>query len=84
MANKRLIRFYQGYVLPNLLKCIEEDVKCTKQELNTWLKDKFFDCEISTTEMTNDELYEIIYFCFDWGDQLGIYLNFPDNEFEND
>lgn len=84
MANKRLIRFYQGYVLPNLLKCIEKDVKCTKQELNTWLKDKFFDCEISTTEMTNDELYEIIYFCFDWGDQLGIYLNFPDNEFEND
>jgi len=84
MANKKLIKFYQGYVLTEILKCIEKDVKCTKQELNLWLKGKFFDYEISTTKMTNDELYEIIYFCFDWGDQLGIYLNFPDNEFEND
>lgn len=84
MANKKLIKFYQGYVLTEILKCIEKDVKCTKQELNLWLKGKFFDYEISTTEMTNDELYEIIYFCFDWGDQLGIYLNFPDNEFEID
>lgn len=83
MANKRLIRFYQGYVLPELLKCIGKDVMCTKQELNTWLKRKFFDYEISTTEMSNDELTEIIYFCFDLGDLLGIYLNFPDNEFEN-
>ena len=84
MANKKLIKFYQGYVLTEILKCIEKDAKCTKQELNLWLKGKFFDYEISTTEMTNDELYEIIYFCFDWGDQLGIYLNFPDNEFEID
>jgi hypothetical protein len=84
MANKKLIKFYQGYVLTEILKCIEKDVRCTKQELNLWLKGKFFDYEISTTEMTNDELYEIIYFCFDWGDQLGIYLNFPNNEFEID
>ena len=84
MANKKLIKFYQGYVLTELLKCIGKDVRCTKKELNAWLKGKFFDFEISTTEMTNDELYEIIYFCFDWGDQLGIYLNFPNNEFEID
>ncbi len=84
MANKRLIKFYKGYLLTELLKAIQKDVPCQKNDLDLWLKGKFFDFEISTIEMTNDELYEIIYFCFDWGDQLGIYLNFPDNEFEID
>jgi hypothetical protein len=84
MANKRLIKFYKGYLLTELLKIISKDVNCEKTDLDLWLKGKFFDCEISTIDMTNDELNEIIYFCFDLGDKIGIYLNFPDNEFEND
>lgn len=84
MANKRLIRFYKGYLLTELLKVIQKDVTCQKIDLDLWLKGKFFDYEISTTDMTNDELNEIIYFCFDLGDKIGIYLNFPDNEFEID
>lgn len=84
MANKRLIKFYKGYLLTELLKIISKDVKCEKTDLDLWLKGKFFDYEISTIDMTNDELNEIIYFCFDLGDKIGIYLNFPDNEFEND
>jgi hypothetical protein len=84
MANKRLIRFYQGYVLPELLKVINQEINIEKKDLNLWIKEKFFDYEISTKDMTNDQLYEIIYFCFDFGDQIGIYLNFPDNEFETD
>lgn len=84
MANKRLIRFYKGYLLTELLKVINQDVSCQKVDLDLWLKGKFFDYEISTVDMTNDELNEIIYFCFDLGDKIGIYLNFPDNEFEID
>ena len=84
MANKRLIRFYKGYLLTELLKVINQEVTCQKVDLDLWLKGKFFDYEISTTDMTNDELNEIIYFCFDLGDKIGIYLNFPDNEFEID
>lgn len=84
MANKRLIRFYQGYVLPELLKVINKEINIEKKDLNLWIKGKFFDYEISTKDMTNDQLYEIIYFCFDFGDKIGIYLNFPDNEFETD
>ena len=82
MANKKLIRFYKGYVLTELYKAIKNDLNCNKSDLDLWLKGKFFDDEISTTEMTNDQLNEIIYFCFDLGDQIGIYLNFPNNEFE--
>ena len=84
MANKRLIKFYKGYLLTELLKVINQEVTCQKVDLDLWLKGKFFDYEISTTDMTNDELNEIIYFCFDLGDKIGIYLNFPDNEFEID
>lgn len=84
MANKRLIRFYQGYLLPELLKAVNKEITIEKNDLNLWIKGKFFEDEISTKDMTNDELYEIIYFCFDFGDKLGIYLNFPDNEFETD
>ena len=84
MANKRLIRFYKGYLLTELLKVINQDVSCQKVDLDLWLKGKFFDYEIITVDMTNDELNEIIYFCFDLGDKIGIYLNFPDNEFEID
>lgn len=84
MANKRLIKFYKGYVLPNLLKAVKKQISCESKDLDAWLKGKFFEDDISTTEMTNDELYEIIYFCFDFGDEIGIYLNFPDNEFEID
>jgi hypothetical protein len=84
MANKRLIKFYKGIVLPELLKAIRIDVSCQKDELDVWLKRKFFDCDVSTLQMSNDELVEIIYFCFELGDKIGIYLNFPDNEFEID
>ncbi len=82
MANKKLIRFYKGYVLTHLLIEINKEINCNKKDLDLWLKGKFFDYEISTVEMTNDELNEIIYFCFDLGDKIGIYLNFPNNEFE--
>jgi hypothetical protein len=84
MANKKLIKFYKGYLLNELFNAVKNEINCSKQDIDSWLKGKFFDYEISTVEMTNDELYEIIYFCFSWGDQLGIYLNFPDNEFEID
>jgi hypothetical protein len=84
MANKRLIKFYKGIVLPELLKAIRKDVGCQKDELDVWLKRKFFADNVSTLKMTNDELLEIIYFCFELGDEIGIYINFPNNEFEID
>ena len=31
--------------------------------------------------MTTDELNELITDAFDFGDQVGIYLNYPDNEY---
>jgi hypothetical protein len=84
MANKRLIKFYKGYLLENIYKAVRNDLNIEKNDLNVWIKTKILNSDISCNEMTNDQLYEIIYFCFNFGDKLDIYLNFPDNEFTTD
>ena len=77
MASAGLIKFYKGYILVELSKKI---TYATSDEICIWLKTKFNIQEKSCVDMTNDELYEIIYFCFELGDTLGLSLNFKGNE----
>lgn len=80
--NKRLIKFYKGIVLDKLhTHLVTNGTMISIDELDTLLK-SISGLDKSTTKMTTDELNELIIDAFDFGDQIGIYLNFPDNEFE--
>ena len=80
--NKRLIKFYKGVVLDKLhTHLVQNGTMISIDELDTLLK-SISGLDKSTTKMTTDELNELIVDAFDFGDSVGIYLNFPDNEFE--
>ena len=80
--NKRLIKFYKGVVLDKLhTHLVQNGTIISIDELDTLLK-SISGLDKSTTKMTTDELNELIVDAFDFGDSVGIYLNFPDNEFE--
>jgi hypothetical protein len=81
MNYKKLIIFYKGIVLRNI-----------HNELNKY--DNFSICEIdnllkhisqidkSCTDMNYEEISELIIWSFIFGDKIGIYINFKDNEWE--
>ena len=80
--NKKLIKFYKGVVLDKLhTHLVQNGTIISIDELDTLLK-SISGLDKSTTKMTTDELNELIVDAFDFGDSVGIYLNFPDNEFE--
>ena len=79
--NKRLIKFYKGIVLDKLhTHLVTNGTMISIDELDTLLK-SISGLDKSTTKMTTDELNELIIDAFDFGDQVGIHLNFPDNEY---
>lgn len=80
MASKDLIIFYKGVVLKQLHQKVKEQIDVTINDLDIWIK-RNNDTQKSTKDMTNIELINICRWCFQFGDELGIYLNFPDNEF---
>lgn len=79
--NKRLIKFYKGVVLEKLhTHLVKTGTMISIDELDNLVK-SISGLNKSTTKMTTDELNELIVDAFDLGDQVGIYLNFPDNEY---
>ena len=78
----KLIKFYKGHILDKLhTHLVQNGTIISIDELDTLLK-SISGLNKSTTKMTTDELNELIVDAFDFGDSVGIYLNFPDNEFE--
>lgn len=81
--NKRLIKFYKGVVLEQLhTHLVKNGTMISIDELDALMK-SMAGLDKSTTKMSTDELNELITDAFDFGDQVGIYINYPDNEYEN-
>lgn len=80
MASKNLIKFYKGIVLKKLHEKVIEKIYVDIDDLDKWIK-RNNDTDKSTKDMDNIELINICRWCFEFGDELGIYLNFPNNEF---
>lgn len=80
--NTRLIKFYKGVVLTRIhTRLIELRSSKTIDEVDKELKEYAgFNANVSTKEMTQDELNELIVWSFAYGDEIGIHLNFLDNE----
>ena len=80
--SKRLIIFYKGICLQKIHEMLAEQGSLKSIEsLDKELKEYAgFNREISTKDMTSDEINELIIWCFTYGDEIGIHLNFLDNE----
>jgi len=78
----KLIKFYKGICLRKIHERLEEQGSLKSIELlDKELKEYAgFNREISTKDMTSDEINELIVWCFAYGDEIGIHLNFLDNE----
>ena len=85
MANKRLIKFYQGYVLPEVRKSLRSQIFVDKDDLNIWFKTRLAFTELSVKDFTNEQLTQLIIDIFILvEDKLNLYLNFPNNEYKNE
>ena len=78
----KLIKFYKGICLRKIHERLEEQGSIKSIELlDKELKEYAgFNREVSTKDMTSDEINELIIWCFAYGDEIGIHLNFLDNE----
>lgn len=78
----RLIKFYKGVVLTRIhTRLIELRSSKTIDEVDKELKEYAgFNPNVSTKDMTSDELNELIISSFQFGDSIGVYINFLDNE----
>ena len=81
MTNK-LIKFYKGYLLVQLHNHLTKEKNILSIcELDEMLKEHAgFEKEASCSDMTIDELQELISWSFDFGDHNGLFLNYPNNE----
>lgn len=80
--NNRLIKFYKGICLEKIhTRLIELRSSKTIDEVDKELKEYAgFNPNVSTKDMTQDDLNELIISCFAYGDDIGVYINFLDNE----
>lgn len=83
MNNKKLIIFYKGYILQSVQSKLNEEGMYSIDEVDVLLKSHAgFSLNTSCTEMTADELHELITWSIQLGDMIGLSLNYPDNEWE--
>jgi hypothetical protein len=78
----KLIKFYKGICLRKIHEKLKEQGSLKSIELlDKELKEYAgFNREISTKDMTSDEINELIVWSFAYGDEIGIHLNFFGNE----
>jgi hypothetical protein len=84
MDNKKLIIFYKSYVLTHIHKRLVElnNIKSI-DEVDEILKyHAGFNTQASCKEMTKEDLQELIAWSFQFGDELGLKLNYKDNEWQ--
>jgi len=81
MDNKKLIKFYKGYVLESIQAKLNETGIYSTEEIDEILKvHAGFTYDTSCTEMSTDELQELISWSFQFGDSIGLELNYKGNE----
>lgn len=73
--SKKLITFYKSQCIDVIAKHTNLSVRVIDKKIKTLAK-----IEKSCLEMTTDELNELIVTAFEYGDTLGLHINFPDNE----
>lgn len=78
----KLIKFYKGHILDKLhTHLVKNGTIISIDELDTLLK-SISGLDKSTTKMTTDELNELIVDAFDFSDSVGLFLNYPNNEWD--
>jgi hypothetical protein len=81
MDNKKLIKFYKGYVLESIQTKLNETGIYSTDEVDAILKHYAgFDITTSCKDLTTDELQELISWSFQFGDSIGLELNYKGNE----
>ena len=82
-ATKQLITFYKAKVLEpivNKLHCEGYDV--SKEKIDTYLK-SLCDLDKSSIEMSTEELQEVIERGFNFGQELGLQLDYPKDNLDD-
>ena len=75
MANKSHIKFYKGVVLVKIkAKLLEDGVDLTTEQVDTTLKE-FAKIDMSTIEMTQDQLKDLIEKSKEFGMRIGLDLD---------
>ena len=78
-ASKKLITFYKSKVLEPLTEYLKQsDEQCTKERVDRLLKRTAIGKELSCTDMTMEELQCVIVEGFQLGDQVGLFLDYPE------
>ena len=75
---KNYIKFYKGYILGEIHE-IFKAMDYTKNETDKMLK-KYAQVEKSCAKMDYEEMMELIYWSFQFGDMLGLNLDFKSYE----
>jgi len=89
MNYNRFIKLYKGVFLVKLSKRLKElknkgiiDFTIDVKDLDHIIKIKSgFNPLFSCSEMDYNDFMELSINCFELGDQIGVFLNFPDNDF---
>ena len=74
------IKFYKSFLLPSIHSELNKKGTFSIDEVDQLLK-SHCGVEKSCKDMEWKEINELIVWCFDFGDSIGIHLNFPNNEF---
>jgi len=82
MANGKLIRFYISQVVIPIVNDLEDKgVHATKEEVDTMLKANA-NIDMSKVQMSNEELHHLILESFQFGDKIGLDLNYPEDKLD--
>lgn len=81
MANSKLITFYVSQVLIPIMDRLNRDIikgEYTKEEVDTLLKANA-KIDMSKIQMSNEELNGLILESFQFGDRIGLSLDYPED-----
>ena len=80
MANARLIRFYKGIVVDQIYKHLNRDnLVMTFEQVDSFLK-SHAKIDMSSIQMSNEELHHVILKSFEIADAIGLELDYPQDE----
>jgi hypothetical protein len=82
MANNRLIKFYKGYVLQQIHTKLNEDGAVIPVEDVDKLIKHSVDIDMSSVQMSNEELQAVILSGFSMADRIGLKLDYPQDKWD--
>ncbi len=84
MANPKLITFYKSQVVePIYKKMVSDGADVTVEDVDSILKHRS-GFEFSTTQMTTQELQELIIWSFQFADSIGLELDYLPDSLDNE